>query len=284
MSFSPPSQGTIKCTATSIGAATAKTQLNGAVDVRLPTICNAVHAVTPFWTPGTLTVAETINGDMILESTSIYLNPTRFYVPNIPGGLTSSTGALHPILSSFPLNVPVNSAAGPAITVSGQALVSNTSAPKMGAIFAISNKGVGVQPNGQPIRQIFWNKRNGVTLGQTTAGTSTETSWQINAAERIITAYAAAQPLVITASESISGIADFGSPDFQTTIPLQVSIQPIVQAAGAAQQALSGAQPQWGCDIPVNPVCNLSPTFTNDKTLTAAVNYISGVAFYQLGR
>src|SRR5690242_11695345 len=93
-SNSPPAQGSIKCTATSIGTTTAKTQLNGAVDVRLPTVVNAVHSVTPFWTPGTITDGETINGDMIIESSSIYFNPTRFYVPNITSGLTSSPTAI----------------------------------------------------------------------------------------------------------------------------------------------------------------------------------------------
>lgn len=278
MSASPPSQGFIKCTATSIGTTTAKTQLNGAVDVRLPTIVNAIHTVTPFWTPGTITDGETINGDMILESNSIYFNPTRFYVPNIASGLTSSPTAMHPILSAFQVNVPVNSAAGPAVTISGQALVSNTSAPKMGAVLSISNKTT------MGTRQIFWNKRNGITLGQTTAGTSTETAWQINAAERVISVYAAAQPLVITASQTVSGIADFASPDFQSTIPMQVSIQPIAVGNGAANAVLNPAQPQWACDMPCNPVTNLSPSFTNDTTLTAAVNYISGVSFLQLGR
>lgn len=277
MSASPPSQGYIKCTATSIGTTTAKTQLNAAVDVRLPTVINAVNSITPFWTAGTMTAGETVNGDMIVESNSLYTNPTRFYVPNIPGGLGSTSAGMSPILSTFQVNIPVNSAAGPALTISGQALVSNTSAPKMGAIINITNQGIAG-------RQIFWNKRNGVTLGQTTAGSSTEATWTINNAERIISVYAAAQPLVITPSQSISGIADFGTPDFQSTIPMQVTIQPLNVGNGATQATLDPAQPQWGCNMPCNPVTNLSPVFTNDTTLTAAVNYISGVSYYQLGR
>jgi len=276
MSFIPPSQGYVLATATSIGTSTTKTQLNAAVDLRLPTVTNAVNEIVPFYTPGTQTAGESINASMIIESNSVFVNPTRFQVPVITAGVGAFTTGLHPILSSYRVNIPVASAAGPALTISGQALQSNTSAPKMGAILNVTNKGTAG-------RQIFWQQRNGVTLGATTAGSVTETTYQVNNCERLVTAIAAAAPLVVTVSESVSGNANFTSPDFQSTIPVVVTITPLVSSPTTAAP-LNASQPQWNIDIPTNPVCNLSPVYTNDKTLTAAVNYTSCVAFYQLGR
>lgn len=278
MSSNPPSQGYTLCSATSIGTSTTKTTLNGGVNVTLPTAINAIYEITPFFTCQTLTAGESVNADMIVESPSVFVNPTTFQVPVIPGGVGSFTSNMHPVLDPFRVNIPVAGGSGPFLTISGQALQSNTSAPKLGAILNVSNKGIGP---GQ--RQIFWNTRKAVTLGSTTAGTVTETTWQLSNCERIIKLIAAAAPLVVTVNQTISGVANFASPDFQTTLPTQVSIEPLV-ASIANSSVLNARQPQWVCDIPTNPVVNLSPTFTNDLTLTAAVNYMSCVGFYQLGR
>lgn len=276
MSSNPPSQGYTLCSATSLGTSTTKQTLNGGVNVTLPTAINAVNEIYPFFTCQTLTAGESVNADMIIESPSVFVNPTTFQVPVIPGGVGSFTSNMHPVLDPFRVNIPVAGGSGPFLTISGQALQTNTSAPKLGAILNVTNKG----PAG---RQIFWNTRKAVTLGATTAGTVTETTWQLSNCERIIKMIAAAAPLVVTVNQTISGVANFASPDFQTTLPTQVSIEPLV-ASIANSSVLNAQQPQWITDIPTNPVVNLSPTFTNDLTLTAAVNYMSCVGFYQLGR
>src|SRR6185312_11631648 len=197
MSSNPNSQGYILCSATSIGTSTTKTTLNGGVNVTLPTAINAVNEFYPFFTCNTLTAGESVNADMIVESPSVFVNPTSFQVPVIPGGLGSFTSNMHPVLDPFRVNIPVAGASGPFLTISGQALQTNTSAPKLGAILNVTNKG----PAG---RQIFWNTRKGVTLGATTAGSATETTWQLSNCERIIKAIAAAAPLVVTANQTIS--------------------------------------------------------------------------------
>lgn len=272
----PPAQGYILCSATSIGTGTTKTTLNAGTNVTLPTAINAVNEIYPFYTCNTLTAGESVNADLILESPSVFVNPTTVQVPVIPGGLNSFTSNLHPVLDPFRVNIPVAGASGPFLTISGQALQTNTSAPKMGAILNVTNQGTAG-------RQVFWNTRKGVTLGATTAGTVTETTWQLSNCERIIKAIAAAAPLVLTANQTVSGVMNATSPDFQTTIPLQVTIEPLV-ASIANTSCLNAQQPQWICNIPTNPVVNLSPTFTNDLTLSAAVNYMSCFGFYQLGR
>lgn len=276
MSSTPPSQGYLNCTATSIGTSTTKTTLNGGNNVVIPTVVNAINEIWPYYTCQTLTAGESVNADIIVESQSVYLNPTVAQVPVIVGGLGSFTANMHPVLDPFRMNCPVAGASGPQLTISGKALQTNTSAPKMGAILNVTNKGTAG-------RQIFWNTRQGVTLGSTTAGTVTETTWQLSNCERIIKMIAAAAPLVVTANQTFSGVANFNSPDFQTTIPTQVTIEPLV-ASIANSSILNAKQPQWGCDIPTNPVVNLSPTFTNDLTLSAACNYMSCVGYYQLGR
>ena len=276
MSSNPPSQGYTLCSATSIGTSTTKTTLNGGVNVTLPTAINAVNEIYPFFTCQTLTAGESVNADMIVESPSVFVNPTTFQVPVIPGGLGSFTSNMHPVLDPFRVNIPVAGGSGPFLTISGQALQTNTSAPKLGAILNVTNKG----PAG---RQIFWNTRKGVTLGATTAGSTTETTWQLSNCERIIKMIAAAAPLVITANQTVSGTMNATSPDFQTTLPATVSIEPLV-ASIANSSVLNAQQPQWITDIPTNPVVNLSPVFTNDLTLSAAVNYMSCFGFYQLGR
>lgn len=276
MSSNPPSQGFILCSATSIGTGTTKTTLNGGVNVTLPTAINAVNEIYPFYTCQTLTAGESVNADLILESPSVFVNPTTFQVPVIPGGLGSFTANMHPVLDPFLVNIPVSGASGPFLTISGQALQTNTSAPKMGAILNVTNKGTAG-------RQVFWNTRKAVTLGATTAGSTTETTWQLSNVERIIKFVAAAAPLVVTANQTFSGTANFTSPDFQTTIPAIVTIEPLV-ASIANSSVLNAQQPQWIADIPTNPVVNLSPVFTNDLTLSAACNYMSCVGFYQLGR
>lgn len=272
-----PAQGYTNCIATSIGTSTAKTTLNAGNNLTLPTTINAIYEIFPYFTCNTMTAGESVNADMIIESPSVFVNPTTFQVPVIPGGLGSFTSNLHPILDPFRVNIPVAGNSGPFLTISGQALQTNTSAPKLGALLNISNKGLMGQ------RQIFWNTRKGVTLGQTTAGASTETTWQLSNCERIIKFIVAAAPLVMTANQTVSGIANFQSPDFQTTMPTQVGITPIVSSI-ANTSALNPRQPQWNADIPTNPVVNLSPTFTNDLTLSAAVNYMSCVGYYQLGK
>ena len=272
----PNGQGYILCSATSIGTSTTKTTLNGGNNLTLPTVINAVNEIWPFFTCQTLTAGESVNADLIIESPSVFVNPTTVQVPVIGGGLGSFTSNMHPVLDPFLVNIPVAGASGPFLTISGQALQSNTSAPKLGAILNITDKGTAG-------RQVFWNTRKAVTLGSTTAGTVTETTWQLSNCERITKMIAAAAPLVVTANQTFSGVANFNSPDFQTTIPTQVTIEPLV-ASIANSSILNARQPQWGSDIPTNPVVNLSPTFTNDLTLSAACNYMSCVGYYQLGR
>lgn len=274
--MNPKGQGYILCSATSIGTGTTKTTLNAGTNLTLPTIINAVNEIWPFFTCQTLTAGESVNADLIVESPSVFCNPTTMQAPVIGGGLGSFTSNMHPVLDPFLTNIPVAGSSGPFLTISGQALQTNTSAPKMGAILNITDKGTAG-------RQVFWNTRKAVTLGATTAGTVTETTWQLSNCERIIKMIAAAAPLVVTANQTFSGVANFNSPDFQTTIPTQVTIEPLV-ASIANSSILNARQPQWGCDIPTNPVVNLSPTFTNDLTLSAACNYMSCVGFYQLGR
>lgn len=264
-------------TPTSLGTGTAKTTLNGGAIYTPPAQTNCIISFTPFWTPGTLTAAQAVNGDFIVESSGTFSSPTRFLAPPIYGGLGTFASANHPTMISFETQIPYNANSNPQFTFSGQALDANTSAPKLGAIMYVSDQG-------STGRQLFWNKRNGITTGATTAGSVTETTWQLSNCESIHTMYAAVVGFGsgVTASESVSGIVNFYTGDMKTTLPQKITINPLVSALGTAVAIINPRTQTWDNLVPTNPTVNLSPVITTDKNLTNAVDYATGVAYYQI--
>jgi len=220
-------------TTTSLGTAVAETQLNSGTSLSAPDPAHAFLAVIPYQSESAaFTVDESLLTAFRIQSDDVAIEPKKFVLPNVNTGDAAFTSVAAPALLAYPINTPL--AGGEHLNFYGQPLVANTVAPICGAT-VIYDTG---SPNGA---EQYYTRPTNETAGATAANTRTEGgSMTIQGGNEITGLYTVVSGATATASQHDVGYSEFLSPDFNTSMPYRVAVQPTYTGLGSAAGATTG--------------------------------------------
>ena len=162
----------------------------------------------------------------------------------------------------------------------GQALVANTVAPGVGATVIYDTEST----NG--VEQYYTRPTN-ENASSTTINTRTQGGdMTIQGGKEITGLYTVVSGATATASEHDVGYAEFISPDFETSMPYRIAVQPCATGLGAAANAVTGGgglmqynMPR-GKGIPLANNVTITNYYTNrDARAGGASNFINFVRY-----
>ena len=266
-------------TFTSIGTGVAETQLNSGTSLSAPDPAHAFNAVIPYQMElGAFTTNQSLLTSMRLQSDDVAIEPKKFVLPNISTGDAAFTSVAAPALLAYPINTPL--AGGEHLNFYGQALVANTVAPGVGATVIYDTEST----NG--VEQYYTRPTN-ENASSTTINTRTQGGdMTIQGGKEITGLYTVVSGATATASEHDVGYAEFISPDFETSMPYRIAVQPTATGLGAAANAITGGgglmqynMPR-GKGIPLANNVTITNYYTNrDARAGGADNFINFVRY-----
>jgi len=266
-------------TFTSIGTGVAETQLNSGTSLSAPDPAHAFNAVIPYQMElGAFSTNQSLLTSMRLQSDDVAIEPKKFVLPNISTGDAAFTSVAAPALLAYPINTPL--AGGEHLNFYGQALVANTVAPGVGATVIYDTEST----NG--VEQYYTRPTN-ENASSTTINTRTQGGdMTIQGGNEITGLYTVVSGATATASEHDVGYAEFISPDFETSMPYRIAVQPTATGLGAAANAVTGGgglmqynMPR-GKGIPLANNVTITNYYTNrDARAGGASNFINFVRY-----
>ena len=265
-------------TTTSLGTAVAETQLNSGTSLSAPDPAHAFLACIPYQSESAaFTVDESLLTAFRIQSDDVAIEPKKFVLPNVNTGDAAFTSVAAPALLAYPINTPL--AGGEHLNFYGQPLVSNTVAPICGATVIYDTDG----PNDV---ESFYTRPTNETAAATAVDTRTEGgSMPIQGGNEITGLYTVVSGAVATASQHDVGYSDFLSPDFNTSMPYRVAVQPTYTGLGSAANAVTGGggimqynMPR-GKGIPLANNVTITNYYTNRDARTGASNFINFVRY-----
>ena len=162
----------------------------------------------------------------------------------------------------------------------GQPLVANTVAPICGATVIYDTD----SPNDV---ESYYTRPTNETAAATAVDTRTEGgSMTIQGGNEITGLYTVVSGATATASEHTVGYSEFISPDFETSMPYRIAVQPTATGLGAAANAITGGgglmqynMPR-GKGIPLANNVTITNYYTNrDARAGGADNFINFVRY-----
>jgi len=266
-------------TFTSIGTGVAETQLNSGTSLSAPDPAHAFNAIIPYQMElGAFTTNQSLLTSMRLQSDDVAIEPKKFVLPNISTGDAAFTSVAAPALLAYPINTPL--AGGEHLNFYGQALVANTVAPGVGATVIYDTENT----NGA---EQYYTRPTNETASSTTINTRTQGGdMTIQGGNEITGLYTVVSGATATASEHDVGYSEFISPDFETSMPYRIAVQPTATGLGAAANAITGGggimqynMPR-GKGIPLANNVTIQNYYTNrDARAGGASNFINFVRF-----
>jgi len=266
-------------TFTSIGTGVAETQLNSGTSLSAPDPAHAFNAVIPYQMElGAFSTNQSLLTSMRLQSDDVAIEPKKFVLPNISTGDAAFTSVAAPALLAYPINTPL--AGGEHLNFYGQALVANTVAPGVGATVIYDTEST----NG--VEQYYTRPTN-ENASSTTINTRTQGGdMTIQGGKEITGLYTVVSGATATASEHDVGYSEFISPDFETSMPYRIAVQPTATGLGAAANAVTGGggimqynMPR-GKGIPLANNVTITNYYTNrDARAGGASNFINFVRY-----
>ena len=265
-------------TTTSLGTSTAETQLNSGTSLSAPDPAHAFLAVIPYQSESAaFTVDESLITSLRLQSDDVAIEPKKLVMPNVNTGDAAFTSVAAPALLAYPINTPL--AGGEHLNFYGQPLVANTVAPIAGCTVIYDTD----TPSGA---EQYYTRPSSVTAGATAVNTRTEGgSMTIQGGNEITGLYTVVSGATATASQHDVGYSEFISPDFNTSMPYRVAIQPTYTGLGSAANAVTGGggimqynMPR-GKGIPLANNVTITNYYTNRDARTGASNFINFVRF-----
>ena len=266
-------------TFTSIGTGVAETQLNSGTSLSAPDPAHAFNAVIPYQMElGAFTTNQSLLTAMRMQSDDVAIEPKKFVLPNINTGDANFTSVAAPALLAYPINTPL--AGGEHLNFYGQALVANTVAPGVGATVIYDTDST----NGA---EQYYTRPTNETASSTTINTRTQGGdMTIQGGNEITGLYTVVSGATATASEHDVGYSEFISPDFNTSMPYRVAVQPTATGLGAAANSLTGGggimqynMPR-GKGIPLANNVTITNYYTNrDARAGGASNFINFVRY-----
>lgn len=266
-------------TFTSTGAsATAEVQLNDGTSLSAPDPAHAFNAVVPYQMElGAFTVDESLLTAFRIQSDDVAVEPKKFVLPNVNTGDAAFTSVAAPALLAYPINTPL--AGGEHLNFYAQPLTQNTAAAGVGAtVFYDTMSTNGVEQ--------YYTRPTNETAGGTAINTRTEGgSMTIQGGNEITGLYTVVSGATATASQHDVGYSEFLSPDFNTSMPYRVAVQPTATGLGAAANAITGGggimqynMPR-GKGIPLANNVTITNYYTNRDARTGASNFINFVRY-----
>ena len=265
-------------TTTALGTGTAETQLNSGTSLSAPAPAHAFLACIPYQSESAaFTVDQSLITAFRIQSDDVAVEPKKLVLPNINTGDAAFTSVAAPALLPYPINTPL--AGGEHLNFYGQPLVANAVAPICGATVIYDTEST----NGA---EQYYTRPSTITAGATAVDTRTEGgSMTIQGGNEITGLYTVVSGAVATASQHDVGYSEFLSPDFNTSMPYRVAIQPTYTGLGSAANAVTGGgglmqynMPR-GKGIPLANNVTITNYYTNRDARTGASNFINFVRY-----
>jgi len=265
-------------TTTALGTGTAETQLNSGTSLSAPDPAHAFLACIPYQSESAaFTVDQSLITAFRIQSDDVAVEPKKLVLPNINTGDAAFTSVAAPALLAYPINTPL--AGGEHLNFYGQPLVANAVAPICGATVIYDTEST----NGA---EQYYTRPSTITAGATAVDTRTEGgSMTIQGGNEITGLYTVVSGAVATASQHDVGYSEFLSPDFNTSMPYRVAIQPTYTGLGSAANAVTGGgglmqynMPR-GKGIPLANNVTITNYYTNRDARTGASNFINFVRY-----
>jgi len=262
-----------------LAGSTAEVQLNTATSLSAPDPAHAFNAVIPYQMElGAFTTNQSLLTAFRIQSDDVAVEPKKFVLPNINTGDAAFTSVAVPALLAYPINTPL--AGGEHLNFYAEPLTSNVVAAGVGATVIYDTDST----NGS---EQYYTRPTNETASSATINTRTEGgSMTIQGGNEITGLYCVVSGAVATASEHDVGYSEFLSPDFETSMPYRVAVQPTATGLGAAANAVTGGgglmqynMPR-GKGIPLANNVTISNYFTNrDGRAGGASNFINFVRY-----
>jgi len=265
-------------TTTSLGTGVAETQLNTATSLSAPDPAHAFLAVIPYQSESAaFTVDQSLLTAFRIQSDDVAVEPKKFVLPNVNTGDAAFTSVAAPALLAYPINTPL--AGGEHLNFYGQPLVANSVAPICGATVIYDTEST----NGA---EQYYTRPTNESVAATAVDTRTEGgSMTIQGGNEITGLYTVVSGGVATASQHDVGYSEFLSPDFNTSMPYRVAVQPTYTGLGSAANAVTGGggimqynMPR-GKGIPLANNVTITNYYTNRDARTGASNFINFVRY-----
>lgn len=202
---------------TSIGTGTTKTLLGGA-DLVLPEWARSIVAIIPIVNIAVPTASESVIAKCILESDDFNVGPFEVLAAPLSACLG---GTIAPFVAK-PERYIVNCAVpgGAKLSIYGQALVANTTAPIMNCTVIISSE--------SPVGPQRFAKMGALTGTGTTASTDVAgAQYSFSKGLKIVELFGIIAPDTIQAADDISGHFRYSSSEFERVTPLKLPMNPV---------------------------------------------------------
>ena len=250
-------------TFTSIGTGVAETQLNSGTSLSAPDPAHAFNAVIPYQMElGAFSTNQSLLTAFRIQSDDVAVEPKKFVLPNINTGDAAFTSVAVPALLAYPINTPL--AGGEHLNFYGQALVANTVAPGVGATVIYDTDST----NGS---EQYYTRPTNENAASTTINTRTQGGdMTIQGGNEITGLYTVVSGATATASEHDVGYSEFISPDFETSMPYRIAVQPTATGLGAAANAITGGGGLMQYNMPRGKGIPLA----NNVTITIQINLL----------
>jgi len=262
-----------------LAGSTAEVQLNTATSLSAPDPAHAFNAVIPYQMElGAFTTNQSLLTAFRIQSDDVAVEPKKFVLPNVNTGDAAFTSVAAPALLAYPINTPL--AGGEHLNFYAEPLTSNVVAAGVGATVIYDTEST----NGA---EQYYTRPTNESASSTTINTRSEGgSMTIQGGNEITGLYCVVSGATATASEHDVGYSEFLSPDFNTSMPYRVAVQPTATGLGAAANAITGGggimqynMPR-GKGIPLANNVTITNYYTNrDARAGGASNFINFVRY-----
>jgi len=262
-----------------LAGSTAEVQLNTATSLSAPDPAHAFNAVIPYQMElGAFTTNQSLLTAFRIQSDDVAVEPKKFVLPNINTGDAAFTSVAVPALLAYPINTAL--AGGEHLNFYAEPLTSNVAAAGVGATVLYDTEST----NG--VEQYYTRPTN-ENASSATINTRTQGGdMTIQGGNEITGLYTVVSGATATASEHDVGYAEFISPDFNTSMPYRIAVQPTATGLGAAANAITGGgglmqynMPR-GKGIPLANNVTITNYYTNrDARAGGASNFINFVRY-----
>jgi len=262
-----------------LAGSTAEVQLNTATSLSAPDPAHAFNAVIPYQMElGSFTTNQSLLTAFRIQSDDVAVEPKKFVLPNISTGDAAFTSVAVPALLAYPINTPL--AGGEHLNFYAEPLTSNVAAAGVGATVIYDTDST----NGA---EQYYTRPTNENASSTTINTRTQGGdMTIQGGNEITGLYTVVSGATATASEHDVGYSEFISPDFNTSMPYRIAVQPCATGLGAAANAVTGGggimqynMPR-GKGIPLANNVTITNYYTNrDARAGGASNFINFVRY-----
>lgn len=268
----------------SIGTSTVKTKLGGTIastgtgsDYTTPTLARSIVAIRPKIVLTTPTANQAVTARLVIDSADLKFGDYQVFANPIDSGLGTNETQFQDESEWYPVVCPCEGAEK--VQVSGQALVSNTVAPLMGADIMLSDSPPkGMSGAGPPW---FEAKIGPITNTGTATGGATDAGFTISGKPRRLRGlYAVVVGTTPAASKPISGTMIMSAAELAIN-PQRFQVEPVTGFLGTTTAGTIAhlTKIEW-IDLRITAPSTIVSTFFLDQALTTTGNFAVGTLYH----